>query len=404
MQNIKKFSGFFLPGGLVYFAALICMRRGYVTPWLDQIERIVPYVVLVSGFLLSWRFHRSRPAFVILILLLADRFLYYFGPGGTVGFGREQAVSNTIAILLPVNLALFYVAGERGMFTPGGLLKFFFILVQPLTVYFLLRENPALFDHLHYRIVNLDLLNRLPLSQPALALYGFITLIFLAGALLSGKPVLRGFFWSLLAVAAALQAATAGTGATFYFSAAGLIIILAVIETAYSMAFHDELTGLPSRRSLHATMQSLGRQYTIAMVDIDFFKKFNDRYGHDIGDQVLRMVASHINRVGGGGKPFRFGGEEFTIVFPGRSKEEVLPHLETLRQTVAEAQFGLRGGKRPKKPPKKRIKGKNSKTVSVTISIGAAEPGGSLSKPDQVVKAADNALYRAKKKGRNCIV
>ena len=242
------------------------------------------------------------------------------------------------------------------------------------------------------------------MPQAVLFVYGAILLSFLFGSLWSRKPVLRGFFWSLLAIAAALHAVKTGPGATCYFATAGLIIILAVIETAYSMAYHDELTGLPARRALNATMQSLGRNYTIAMLDIDFFKKFNDKYGHDVGDQVLCMVASHINRVGGGGKPFRYGGEEFTVLFPGKTKQEVLPHLEALRQAVAGAQFGLRGKKRPKKPPKKRTRSISPKTVSVTISIGAAEPGRTLTKPDEVIKAADQALYKAKKKGRNCVV
>jgi diguanylate cyclase (GGDEF)-like protein len=387
----------------VFIAALVGVRQGYVTPWLVQIERAAPYFILGIGFLLSWRFHRSRLAFVILVLILADRFLDYFGPGGVAGFTHAKAVFNTIAMLLPLNLALFYLARERGMFNLRGLVKFLCILAQPLTVSILFRENPAVFNYLQYRIVNLALLDRFPLPQPALFVYGVILFIFLLGSLLYNKPVLRGFFWSLLAIAAALQAVKTGPGVTFYFSTAGLIIILAVIETAYSMAYHDELTGLPARRSLNATMQSLGRNYTIAMLDIDFFKKFNDKYGHDVGDQVLCMVASHINRVGGGGKPFRYGGEEFTVVFPGKAKQDVLPHLEALRQAVADAQFGLRGKKRPKKTPKKRIRSISPKTVSVTISIGAAEPGRTLTKPDEVIKAADQALYKAKKKGRNCV-
>jgi diguanylate cyclase (GGDEF)-like protein len=404
VQILRKVVGFFLPGGLVCIAALVCVRQGYVTPWLAQIEMVAPYFILGTGFLLSWRFHRSRLAFVLLLLFLADRFLYYFGPGGVTGFARAQAVFNTIAMLLPINLALFYLARERGMINLRGLVKLLFILAQPLAFYILFRENPGVFNTLQYRMVNLPLLDRLPLPQPALAVYGAILLIFLLGSLLNKKPVLRGFFWSLLAIAAALHAVKTGSGATFYFSAGGLIIILAVIETAYAMAYQDELTGLPGRRSLNATMQSLGRNYTIAMLDIDFFKKFNDTYGHDVGDQVLCMVASHINRVGGGGKPFRYGGEEFTVVFPGKTKQEVRPHLEALRQAVAGAQFGLRGKKRPKKTPKKRIRSRNPKTVSVTISIGAAEPGRNFSKPDEVIKAADQALYKAKKKGRNCVM
>lgn len=115
------------------------------------------------------------------------------------------------------------------------------------------------------------------------------------------------------------------------------------------------------------------------------------------------MVASHISRVGGGGKPFRYGGEEFTVVFPGKSTKDVMPYLESLRESIAKAQFGLRGKNRPKKVRKGQKRQKHPKAVSVTISIGAAEPKGNITKPTEVIKAADKALYRAKRRGRNCV-
>ncbi|MER3423211.1 MAG: GGDEF domain-containing protein, partial [Nitrospiraceae bacterium] len=79
-----------------------------------------------------------------------------------------------------------------------------------------------------------------------------------------------------------------------YFAAAGLVLTLAVLQTSYAMAYHDDLTGLPGRRALNETLLKLSGRYTIAMVDVDHFKTFNDQYGHDVGDQVLRMVASHV--------------------------------------------------------------------------------------------------------------
>ena len=404
VQILKKFFGFLLPGGLVFITTLVCVRQGFVDTWPPQIEGLAPYVILGISFLLGWRFHSSRLAFVILILMLADRMLYYFGPGGVSGFGSEKVVFHSTAILLPVNLALFYLVRERGIFNLRGLIKFLFILVQPLAVYLFLLKKPETFNYLNHNFINLPILDTLNLPQAVLFTNVGIITIFMIGALFFKKPILRGFFWSLVATAAALHAVANSSGATIYFCIAGLIIILSVIETAYAMAYHDELTGLPARRSLNNTLQSLGRSYAIAMLDIDFFKKFNDRYGHDVGDQVLCMVASHINRVSGGGKPFRYGGEEFTIVFPGKSKNDVIPYLENLRESIAGAQFGLRGKNRPKKPPKKKKSKRNPKTVSVTISIGVAEPGRNFSKPAEVMKGADLALYRAKKKGRNCVV
>lgn len=388
---------------MILIAALVCVRQGFITPWLPQGERLAPYFVLGIGFLLGWRFHRSRLAFVILILMLADRILYYLGPGGVIGSGHENVIFQAVAILLPLNIALFYFIKERGLLNLQGLIRFVFILVQPLIIYFILRDKPEIFEYLNRKYVNFPILDNMIQSQSVLFVYGATLLVFLFGSLLSKQSILRGFFWSLLAAAVALHAVGTGSGATLYFSVAGLIIILSVIETAYAMAYHDELTGLPARRSLNTTMQGLGRRYAIAMLDIDFFKKFNDRYGHDVGDQVLCMVASYINRVGGGGKPFRYGGEEFTVVFPGKSKEDVLPFLENLRESIADAQFGLRGKNRPKKAPKDKKRKKDPKSVSVTISIGVAEPGPDFSQPADVIKAADQALYRAKKKGRNCV-
>ncbi|UCF55947.1 MAG: GGDEF domain-containing protein, partial [Deltaproteobacteria bacterium] len=168
------------------------------------------------------------------------------------------------------------------------------------------------------------------------------------------------------------------------------------------MAFKDELTGLPARRALNEELLKLGSSYTAAMLDIDFFKKFNDRYGHDVGDQVLRMIAAKIAKVTGGGKAFRYGGEEFTIIFPGKFADEVIPHLERLRKAVGASSFVIRGPMRPRKKPEdpKKIKGSRQK-VSITVSIGAAERNESHTSPQQVVDAADKALYRAKKAGRN---
>ena len=64
------------------------------------------------------------------------------------------------------------------------------------------------------------------------------------------------------------------------------------------MAYHDELTGLPGRRALNEALLRVGSRYAVAMVDVDHFKHFNDAYGHEVGDQVLRMVAAQLDRGG----------------------------------------------------------------------------------------------------------
>ena len=96
----------------------------------------------------------------------------------------------------------------------------------------------------------------------------------------------------------------------------------------------------------------LAAPYSLAVVDIDHFKNFNDTYGHDTGDQVLRMVASKLGEVTGGGKAFRTGGEEFCILFSGKSVAQALPHLEALRKEVETAIFHLRSAPVAVLPPK----------------------------------------------------
>jgi diguanylate cyclase (GGDEF)-like protein len=182
------------------------------------------------------------------------------------------------------------------------------------------------------------------------------------------------------------------------------LLVISLVQESYGMAYMDELTGLPGRRAMMATLMSLGSKYSIAMLDIDHFKKFNDTHGHDVGDQVLRMVAGKIGQVSGGGKPARYGGEEFSVIFPGKSVADVMAHLEVVRQRIEVTPFRIRGQDRPKKAPQKKRTQRSKlveKQVSVTVSIGVAERDDKCFSPESVMKAADKALYRAKSKGRN---
>jgi GGDEF domain-containing protein len=185
-----------------------------------------------------------------------------------------------------------------------------------------------------------------------------------------------------------------------------LMIAAAVAHEAYQMAFRDELTGLPGRRALNERMQRLGRNYVLAMSDVDHFKKFNDTHGHDVGDQVLRLVASKLSKISGGGRAYRYGGEEFALVFAGKTLEECMPHLEVIRESIASYNIQLRNQEnRPQddQQGRQRRAGSGASSVSVTVSIGVAERLEQRT-PEQVLKSADEALYSAKGAGRNCVV
>ena len=185
-----------------------------------------------------------------------------------------------------------------------------------------------------------------------------------------------------------------------------LMIAAAVAHEAYQMAFRDELTGLPGRRALNERMQRLGRNYVLAMTDVDHFKKFNDTHGHDVGDQVLRLVASKLSKVSGGGRAYRYGGEEFALVFAGKTLEECTPHLEAMRAVIAAYSIQLRNADRPNDDSQGRQRrgAAAASAVSVTVSIGVCERQPDQRTPEEVLKAADQALYAAKGAGRNCVM
>lgn len=184
-----------------------------------------------------------------------------------------------------------------------------------------------------------------------------------------------------------------------------LMTVVCVIFESYSMAFRDELTGIPSRRAMQQYVQTLGSKYVVVMSDIDFFKKFNDTYGHDVGDQVLKLVASRLNKVKGGGRAFRYGGEEFTLIFARKTIEQVMPHVEAIRAEIEAYKMVLRDKNRPEKGKQQRNNSnkQNANTVSVTCSFGVAAKSRELSDFQDVMKQADIALYAAKEAGRNCV-
>ena len=404
MSN-RKLLALIFPEGLLLLVAAAMVRWGATVPAAAPVLRVYPLVVLGAGAVLAWRFQRGRLLLALTGLALADRAMLWLAPPDSDAPFAGPATVRVVAILLPASLAVLAFVDERGVFTPAGLRRLVVLAAEAvavLAVSLLSAVYPERVAHaLDASFLPSAVVAWLPLGTTA-------TLVALAAiAALMGRTLwrpdaeARGFLWAAIGSVIATSAGPAGGRATWYLATAGLVLVVAAVESAYAMAFRDELTGLPARRALNDALVRVSGTYTVAMVDVDHFKKFNDTHGHDVGDQVLRMVAGRLASVDGGGRAFRYGGEEFAVLFPGKSTEESAPHLETLRKAVAGANFTKRGQDRPKrKPTSSRARGANGRPLAVTVSIGAAHARGSAL-PHDVVKAADKALYRAKESGRN---
>ena len=121
----------------------------------------------------------------------------------------------------------------------------------------------------------------------------------------------------------------------FMFSGMGLLLCINLTISLLQIGYRDDLTQIGNRRALQQTAKTLRGPYSVAMVDADYFKKINDQFGHDLGDQALRVIASLLKQTAEGGKPFRYGGEEFCLLFKGKTQQEVLDALEACRQAIA---------------------------------------------------------------------
>ena len=360
---------------------------------------VIPFTVVAAALLLGWRFNRSRLVFAIALLALTAYMLLR-----GIDSPRDRVLFHALTFLLPINLALVALLPERGTLTPAGMLRWVLLGAQIIIVLFLAQPAFAAktLSFLTVGVLPARLMAWTPVRQPSMIAFLLIGVLLVMAWISEPQSPVRGYFYALVAVFAALSWRAEGPGQELWLATAGLLLVVAVIEASYLMAYRDGLTELPGRRALNEALPRLSGQFTVAMVDVDHFKRFNDSYGHDAGDHVLRLVAARLAQAPGGGTAYRYGGEEFALVFPGKGQDECLPHLEELRETVETSRFTMRRRFRPRLKQPKADKGRKSRqAIIITVSIGVAERNHRHGTPDQVVQAADKALYRAKEAGRN---
>ncbi len=391
------------------WAAVAILAVAVFTVWLSPplppslagLRSLGPYMLLIAAAGVSLWFNRER-AFVLAASLLA---------GFTANDYLPDALTfAAFATLVPLNLLLALALPERGL-RFGRVWRWVALLFFELFVFYLLDQEFELqeaMDNWLLRSPPTPLIGRLAFAAAFAAA--------VARSWPSYTPLDIGVAGSLAAFFIGCEWIEEPRIFATFVTASSMILVVAVLQESHRMAFRDALTGLPNRRALEEQLRALMPPYAVAMIDVDHFKKFNDAHGHDIGDQVLRLVAARLAEVGGGGRAFRYGGEEFTVLFPGGSVPEVMPHLEEMRSSVALYKMTIRGEDRPKDkeegskrraPPttlraaEKEDFERTDMLLSVTVSIGAAEPGKRMKTAAEVIRGADEALYRAKERGRN---
>ena len=169
------------------------------------------------------------------------------------------------------------------------------------------------------------------------------------------------------------------------------------VQMSMELAVTDPLTGLYNRRYMESHVTSLveqalarGKPLALLVLDIDYFKAVNDAHGHDAGDDVLREFATRLKKaIRGIDLACRYGGEEFVVVMPETDMAIAAIVAERIRRRIAGEPFSI---------------GSGAAALDVTISVGIAALSGVSDTPAAIIKRADQALYRAKRDGRNRVV
>jgi diguanylate cyclase (GGDEF)-like protein len=394
--TLRFLTGLLIPGGVLLLAAWALNHEPVV------LDAAAPYAVyfcfgaLVTAVLLSWYHDQSGllgvASAVALTVWALDRWPDY-----------PNAATMAATFLLPLNFVLFASLKERGVMAFDGLLKIGSVGAQAACVAWVAQYNRE--DVASLMRWGKPLAEWSPLPVVAQLSFAVAALTLLTFVVTRRTRVEQGLLCALAAVFLGVHASARAETLYVYAGTAGLVLVFAVLEHGYDIAYRDELTGLLGRRAFTSMMEQLGRTYAFAMCDVDHFKQFNDTYGHDVGDDVLKMVAAKLSHVEGGGRVFRYGGEEFLVVFRGRTAIEAKPFMESVCQAIAETDFVLRREDRPARKPRRVRTADPEKrpAVSVTISIGLADKSVRHSTPDLVLDAADAALYAAKAAGRNCV-
>jgi len=402
-MNLRELLRAVVPGAVVVLAAVAALampdRRAALASFLLAYPWLLPAAIVG----LAVAFRRGRVALVAVALAAAGDVLARLQGPLAAGEPVGSYALATLAVLLPAVIGAVALLPERSLASAGGALRLAALAgVGGLAALAWLAYWPALVEAPQGRLVAIDTASRTAVPQPGLALFLLAFGAVLVALLRTAGPVEGSLLWVLVAAYRALADGGTGEVPVIFLAAGGMALLVGLVQASAATAYRDPLTGIPGRRALDEALAALAGRYTLAVVDVDHFKKFNDTHGHDVGDQVLRMVAARLAAVGGGGKAFRHGGEEFALLFPGKTMDACVHHLEAVRKGIAGADFTLRAPDRPRRRPKAPAsRPKDAPRLTLTVSIGAAERGATLRKVEEVLRAADTALYRAKQGGRN---
>jgi len=352
------------------------------------------------GFL-CFKLNQNRILFAVMLLLGASFLLFNPLTLQPLGIG-VKGLYYVVAMSFPLTLAIIFSIRETRPMDLPNIGRLAMSLIPILVLSYLVARDVSLFSKIAFLkiIPGLNPKNGFlfpQLSLISLAIFG-VVIFFQKDRFV--KPFLRVLGITMIPLMAGLWA-----GIALYSE----IFKQTEIRELYKLIKRspEDLKAYQTELATDERLSHLSGEYAIAMMDIDHFKAFNDNYGHDEGDNVLRLVGSLLSEELGD-RVYRYGGEEFCAIFNGVSAEDAYMFANKVRRKLEERQFYIRKPNSKREATssfdRRRAKKNNGKKVQITISIGLANPTKKAKTVEAVIKLADQSLYQAKKKGRNRVI
>ena len=336
-KKLKVERGWVWPGLVFLLLAVLLATFGANASWLPATTGWYSLVVYTTGFVLAWRFRRSRVAAVVLGLFMMDLLLRPSSSALQPGVGSIWDASGVLFLfLMPVVVSM----KDRGVSSRRGFTQVAIVLGGLASGLLFWAVRPEFLSWTWQPFLPWDL-PELGLSDAALVV-GLFALLLTGGLAVSrGHRLDKGFFWIVIAFLLALRGGSESVESTMYLTMAGLMLLVNVMEKLYSFSASDDVTGLPTRRALRREVKAAGPAYALAFVGVDHYGDLYDRYGRDTSDRVIKRVAMHLGKTSVTGRVFRYGYEEFALVYTGRGRDDVLGDLEMLRADIEDFRFEL---------------------------------------------------------------
>lgn len=425
----------------------------FVSKGIMNILSDIPYLGFGAVAFMGYRLNQARILISSILMFISYLLLQHINTGELkTGLIGNQDLIRSLALSIPLVVLIVLTQKESRIRRIKTIARYSLSLL-PLGFFVLLNHvRPEAFQWLVHQSVFPTPWFKLP--QLTVLSYGVLVSglfwisdrkigLYVVAMMIAMVPCLTAFQVSLVD---GLSERNMNANIILAYSAVAGILVDAMFRMYWQRVYLDELTGIPNRRALDEFLYTLEGDYTIGMIDIDHFKKFNDSYGHDEGDNVLRLVGKTLH-----GTPkvrvYRYGGEEFCAIYEGGNSEDSFIIANKMRRTVDSLQFVLRttknqpsikhnlvnlylhrslnrhqtissrdsdkGAKKPRGlksaggTPGKRSESKSAggdNFIKISISMGLASPNEQAPTPYEVIKLADKALYDAKHQGRNKVV